>query len=351
MNQNHVYFDKQGNLGRLMNRRDWLLLLLIVAILFFFGWTSQQMAQPYALGEPLAISLDPINLPGYALRTILRLFIALIFSLLFSMIFGTLAAKNRRAEQIIIPAIDILQSVPVLSFLAITVLGFIRLFPGSLLGPECASIFAVFVSQVWNICFSFYQSLKTVPNDLKEMTAVYQLSPWQYFWKLDLPCAMSGLIWNMMISMSASWFFVVLSEAIVVAHQDIRLPGIGSYIAEAIEQHNVNCLLYAILTMLVVIFLYDQILFRPLIAWSERFKISQSASEQEYQSWLIDLLSFRPMMKRFERLVAEFKDRFINGRWTRFMDLKIRTKAEPQVSHYRDRLWSMALGLTILVAG
>ena len=325
MNQNHVYFDKQGNLGRLMNRRDWLLLLLIVAILFFFGWTSQQMAQPYALGEPLAISLDPINLPGYALRTILRLFIALIFSLLFSMIFGTLAAKNRRAEQIIIPAIDILQSVPVLSFLAITVLGFIRLFPGSLLGPECASIFAVFVSQVWNICFSFYQSLKTVPNDLKEMTAVYQLSPWQYFWKLDLPCAMSGLIWNMMISMSASWFFVVLSEAIVVAHQDIRLPGIGSYIAEAIEQHNVNCLLYAILTMLVVIFLYDQILFRPLIAWSERFKISQSASEQEYQSWLIDLLSFSPMMKRFERLVAEFKDRFINGRWTRFMDLKIRT--------------------------
>ena len=260
MNQNRVYFDKLGHVGRLMNRWDWLLLFLVVAILFFLGWTSQQMAKPYAVGEPLFISLAPGNLPGYALRTILRLFVALLLSIVFSLIVGTIAAKNRRAEQIIIPAIDILQSVPVLSFLAITVVGFIRLFPGSLLGPECASIFAVFVSQVWNITFSFYQSLKTVPNDLKEMAAVFQLSSWQYFWKVEVPCAMSGLLWNMMISMSASWFFVVLSEAIVVGHQDIRLPGIGSYIALAIEQHNIQSLIYAIVTMLIVIFLYDQIL-------------------------------------------------------------------------------------------
>ena len=287
MDQNRVYFDKLGYIGRFFNRWDVLLLILVLAVLFFLGWTSEQMGKPYALGEPLPISLAPSNLPGYALRTVLRLFIALLLSIVFSFVVGTLAAKNKRAEQIIIPALDILQSVPVLSFLAITVIGFIRLFPGSLLGPECASIFAIFVSQVWNITFSFYQSLKTVPSDLREVASMFQLSSWQFFWKVEVPCAMSGLLWNMMVSMSASWFFVVLSEAIVVGHQDIRLPGIGSYIALAIEQHSIQALIYVIITMLVVIFLYDQILFRPLIAWSERFKIEQSAKEEDYQSWLV----------------------------------------------------------------
>lgn len=140
------------------------------------------------------ISLDPLNLPGYALRTVLRLFIALLFSVIFSFIVGTIAAKNRHAERIIIPAIDVMQAVPVLSFLAITVIGFIRFFPGSLLGPECASIFAVFVSQVWNITFSFYQSLKTVPSDLREVSSMFQLSAWQFFWKVEVPCSVSSLL-------------------------------------------------------------------------------------------------------------------------------------------------------------
>jgi NitT/TauT family transport system permease protein len=351
MNQNRVYFDKLGHVGRLMNRWDWLLLFLVVAILFFLGWTSQQMARPYAVGEPLFISLAPGNLPGYALRTILRLFVALLLSIVFSLIVGTLAAKNRRAEQIIIPAIDILQSVPVLSFLAITVVGFIRLFPGSLLGPECASIFAVFVSQVWNITFSFYQSLKTVPNDLKEMAAVFQLSPWQYFWKVEVPCAMSGLLWNMMISMSASWFFVVLSEAIVVGHQDIRLPGIGSYIALAIEQHNIQSLIYAIVTMLIVIFLYDQILFRPLIAWSERFKMSQSADEEEYQSWLIDLIRLSPLMTRVEFGIQEVKDKFINGRWLRWNRSPTVVQVKPNKRGDWGILWSIIIFMSLGIGG
>ena len=289
MEHNQIYFANREQTSRFINRWDILLLIIVFSVLFFLSWASQQMATPYSLGDPLPISLNPTSLPFYALRTVLRMFIALALSILFTFVVGALAAKNRRAEQIIIPGIDILQSVPVLSFLAITVAGFIHLFPGSLLGPECASIFVIFTAQVWNMTFSFYQSLKSVPSDLHEVASMFQLSAWQRFWKVEVPCTLPGLLWNMMMSMSASWFFVVVSEAIVVAHQDIRLPGVGSYIALAIEQRDLHALGYAILTMIVVIFLYDQILFRPLIAWSEKFKIEPSGDE-EYQSWLIDLI-------------------------------------------------------------
>ncbi len=312
MQENRFYFTNRDNVSRYFNRRDVLLLALLFGILFALSWAGKQMATPYQLGEPLPISLSPAALPFYALRTVLRMFIALIISLLFTFIFGALAAKNRRAEQVIIPAIDILQSVPVLSFLSITITGFIALFPNSLLGPECASIFVIFTAQVWNITLGFYQSLKTLPHDLIEASAMFQLSSWQRFWKIEVPFSMSGLLWNMMMSMSASWFFVVLSEAISVSHQNIRLPGIGSYIALAIEQSNLHALGYAILTMIIVIFLYDQILFRPLIAWSEKFKMEQSADEEEYESWLIDLMRSSRLMKRFSNVLAVVKDHFIN---------------------------------------
>ncbi len=346
MNQNRVY-DKFGHMSRFFNRWDLLLLLIILAIFFFLGWTSEQMGRPYAIGEPLHVSLDPINLPGYALRTVLRLFIALVFSILFSFIIGTIAAKNRHAERVIIPAIDVMQAVPVLSFSAITVVGFIGFFPGSLLGPECASIFMVFVSQVWNITFSFYQSLKTVPADLREVASMFQLSAWQFFWKVEVPCSVPSLLWNMMVSMSASWFFVVLSEAIVVGHQNIRLPGIGSYIALAIEEHNVRGLIYAIVMMLIVIFLYDQILFRPLITWSERFKMSESPQEEEYQSWLVDIMRISPMMQRADNLLQEIKDQFINVRWFRSRGLGMEKEIHPKKVQRMDGLWTTILCLII----
>lgn len=312
MREHRFYFAYRDGVKRYINRWDLLLLLLVISILFFLGWGSKQMASPYQLGEPLPIYLDPSWLPFYALRTVLRMFIALAISLLFTFIVGTLAAKSRRAEQIIIPGIDILQSVPVLSFLSITITGFIALFPGSLLGPECASIFAIFTAQVWNITLGFYQSLKTLPHDLMEAAAMFQLSPWQRFWKVEVPFSMSSLLWNMMMSMSASWFFVVLSEAIVVSHQSIRLPGVGSYIALAIAESNLAAVGYAILTMVIVIFLYDQILFRPLIAWSEKFKMEQSADEEEYQSWLIDLIRGSRLVKRIGNMFAILKDQFVN---------------------------------------
>src|SRR5690242_3744402 len=238
---------------------------IILGVVFLIAFGASQMTQPYAVGMPLAITLDPWYLPYYLLRTTLRMMSALFFSLLFSFVFAALAARYRLAEKIMVPALDILQSIPVLGFLTITVTGFIALFPGSLLGVECAAIFAIFTSQAWNMTFSLYQSLRTVPVELIEAARMYHLSTWQRFWRLEVPHAMPALAWNMMMSVSGGWFFVVASEAITVSGQTILLPGIGSYIATAIDQRDLGAIGYAVLVMLIVILLYDQLLFRPLL--------------------------------------------------------------------------------------
>ncbi|CAM4414754.1 MAG: hypothetical protein LEGION0403_FIIPPAGN_00964 [Legionella sp.] len=351
MRNSRFYFANPDRVGRFINRWDLLLLILIFAVLFFFGWAGSQMATPYQLGDQIPISLEPENLPFYALRTVIRMFIALFFSIIFTFTVGLLAAKNRRAEQIIIPAIDILQSIPVLSFLSITVTGFIHLFPNSLLGPECASIFAIFCAQVWNMTFGFYQSLKTLPHDLQEVSSMFRLSSWQRFWKLEVPFSMSGLLWNMMISMSASWFFVVLSEAISVAHQNIRLPGMGSYIALAIQQKDLHAVGYAILTMVIVIFLYDQILFRPLIAWSEKFKFEVSPDDAEYQSWLIDWMRGSRLMKQFAEMINVLTDNFVNARWFRISESKEIKEVDLKKQKLLDRFWNITVLVCVISGG
>src|SRR6202030_201890 len=219
-------------------------------------WRGMAMSARYQIGEVLAISLDPGRLPEYALRTVLRMVCALVASLVFSLVYAAVAAKSRQGEKILIPVLDILQSVPILGFLSITVTGFIALFPGRLLGVECAAIFAIFTSQAWNMTFSLYQSLRTVPVELIEAARMYHLSTWQRFWRLEVPHAVPALVWNMMMSVSGGWFFVVASEAITVAGQMILLPGIGSYIATAIDQRNLGAIGYAVMVMLVVILLY-----------------------------------------------------------------------------------------------
>src|SRR6202158_5742033 len=179
------------------------------------------MGVHYHIGDALPISLDPWRLPEYALRTVLRMAAPLVASLVFSLVYAALAAKSRQAEKLLIPTLDVLQSVPILGFLSITVTGFIALFPGSLLGYECAAIFAIFTSQAWNMTFSLYQSFSAVPHDLREAARMYHLSPWQSFWQLEVPFAMPQLTWNMMMSVSGGWFFVVASEALTVGENTV----------------------------------------------------------------------------------------------------------------------------------
>src|SRR5262249_20972793 len=244
----------------------------------------------YHVGEALPISLDPWRLPEYALRTVLRMGCALVASLVFSLAYAALAAKSRQAEKILIPVLDILQSVPILGFLSITVTGFIALFPGRLLGVECAAIFAIFTSQAWNMTFSVYQSLRTVPAELIEAARVYHLSPWKRFWRLEVPHAIPSLVWNMMMSVSGGWFFVVASEAITVAGQTILLPGIGSYIATAINERDLAAIGYAVSVMFIVILLYDQLLFRPMLAWSRKFQAEALTDETNVRPWFLVVL-------------------------------------------------------------
>jgi NitT/TauT family transport system permease protein len=270
------------------NRWDWALLPLVLAVLAALAFGAMQMTRPFTLGQPTPVSLDVAYLPYYLLRTILRMFTALACSLLFSFVFAALAAKYRAAEKVLVPMLDVLQSVPILGFQAIAIAPFIALFPGNMLGVECAAVFAIFTSQAWNMAFSLYQSMRTVPAELSEAARVFRLSGWQRFWRLELPFAMPGLLWNMMMSMSGGWFFLVAAEAISVANQDIKLPGIGAYIAAAIEAEDGRAIACAIGAMLAGILLYDQLFFRPLLAWADKFRFEESQGDSAQRSWLLD---------------------------------------------------------------
>ncbi len=282
----------------LPNRWDIAVFPALFGLIFLIAWGTHQMATPYNLGETIPISLDPGMLPQYAVRTVLRMAAAMVLSLVFTLTFATLAAKNRRAEQLMIPLLDVLQSVPILGFLSITVMGFIHLFPGSQLGPEAAAIFAIFTSQAWNMAFSFYHSLRVIPREQYQVAAVFQLSGWQRFWKLEVPFALPNLLWNAMMSVSGGWFFVVASEAISVAGHNILLPGVGSYIAVAIEQQNLTAIGYAIGTMLLVVLATDQFVFRPLVAWADRFKFEQTSLGDAPRSWVLTLLTRTRLLRR-----------------------------------------------------
>ena len=268
---------------------DLVALILVIGAMVLLVYGGEQTTLPLSALERSPVSLDPRHLPYYALRTTMRMLLAIVCSTVFTFIYSAIAAKSRRAEMVMIPLLDILQSVPILGFLTFTVVFFLNLFPGNVLGAELACVFAIFTSQAWNMTFSMYQSIRNVPKDLEEATRSFHLSGWQRFWRLDVPFAMPGLIWNAMMSMSGGWFFVVAAEAITVGNTIITLPGIGSYVALAIEKRDLAAIGYAILTMLLVIIAYDQLLFRPIVAWADKFRFEQVASSEAPTSWMLDL--------------------------------------------------------------
>jgi len=283
---------------RLPNLLDLVAGACIFGAIAYVALIARGTLAPLSAPEATTVYLDPAYLPGYAVRTTLRMFAALGCSLLFTFTYATWAAKSRRAGLILIPVLDILQSVPILGFLSFTVVFFMSLFPGRVLGAELACIFAVFTGQAWNMAFSLYQALKTVPGDLDEAARSLRLSAWQRFWRLEVPFAMPGLIWNTMMSMSGGWFFVVASEAITVGDTSFKLPGIGSYVALALEERNLAAVGWAILAMLVVILLYDQLLFRPLVAWSSKFRFETTASAEAEDPWMLKLLRRTSVLRR-----------------------------------------------------
>ncbi|WP_374546476.1 ABC transporter permease [Rhodoblastus sp.] len=294
-------------LGRALapNLFDLAALALVVGALVTVVYGVNQTNVPLTVLDATPISLDPSHLPEYALRTVLRMLAAMVASLVFTFVYATLAAKSRRAEMVLVPILDILQSVPILGFLTFTVVFFMNLFPGRVLGAELASVFAIFTSQAWNMAFSMYQSLRSVPKDLDEASQSFHLSWWRRFWRLDVPFAMPGLVWNAMMSMSGGWFFVVASEAITVGDTTVTLPGVGAYVATAIKEQNLPAVGYAVLSMLAVIIMYDQLLFRPIVAWADKFRFEQTASAEAPTSWLLDLFRQTRFLRTFGAAVAD----------------------------------------------
>ena len=298
---------------------------LVLAVVFGLFWSAMHF------GRGMLVAFDPAGVPEldfstsqipyYAGRTLLRMWIAFAFSLFFAISLGYLAAKSRAARSVILPALDVLQSVPVLGFLSATVAGFMALFPGSLLGVECAAIFAIFTGQVWNMAFGFYHSMVTIPTDMQEAASTYGLSRWQRFRTVELPASAHSLIWNSMMSFGGGWFFVAQSEAISVMNKDIKLPGLGSYMAMAIEKGDNHAALLAVIAMLVLILVSDQLVWRPLLAWADKFKMELTESGLSPTSWVYKLLRgtyvftwlalriWQPLTDGLDRALWRFKPR------------------------------------------
>lgn len=343
------------------NRWDLLALPLVVGLLALAAVGGHQMGAPLASLDTPTVSLDPWHLPDYALRSTLRMLAAMAASLLFTFAYATLAAKSRRAGMVLIPVLDVLQSVPVLGYISFTVVFFLSLFPGSVLGAECAAVFAIFTSQAWNMTFSVYQSLRSVPRDLEEAATSFRFSGWQRFWRLEAPFAMPGLVWNMMMSMSGGWFFVVASEAITVGDRTVTLPGIGSYLAEAIARKDLGAVGWAVLAMLAVILLYDQLLFRPLVAWADKFRVEQTGAQEAPGSWVLRLFQrtrfCRALLAPVEALLGRLA-------WLRLSPLsalastlpaaltrRISGPSSPALDRALDRAWYAAVAAAALALG
>ena len=276
------------------NTRFWSDIIVCVGIIALFGVSAfllQRINQPIGpSGIPSTVSTDLINLPYYTLRSVFRMMLALIASLIFTIIYGSLAARSRRLGKVLIPLLDILQSVPILGFLSATVTIWLVIFPGSMMGVEAASIFAIFTSQAWNMTFSFHRSLLSEPKELDEAVRSLQLTHWQRFWVLDMPNAMIPLLWNCMMSVGGGWFFLTASEMISVNNHTYALPGVGSFVAQSAAENKLGNIWWAILSMIVVVLAIDFFLWKPLTAWAERFRITQSASDEERKSAVLTLI-------------------------------------------------------------
>jgi NitT/TauT family transport system permease protein len=325
---------------------DVLAFVLVFALLIYVAGAAHGLAGSLSGLEATPISLAPGALVGYAARTALRMLIAMLASIVFTFTYATLAAKSRRAEVVLVPLLDILQSLPILGF-SITIVFFLSLTPGRVAGAEMACIFLIFTSQAWNMAFSFYHSLRSIPYELDEAARSFRLSPWMRFWRLEVPFAMPPLIWNMMMSMSGGWFFVVAAEAIDLGNTKVTLPGVGSYVALAIEQRNLGAIGWAIAAMFVVILVFDQLLFRPLIASADWFRLEQEAGLTPSNSWALTMMRRSRILGVVSRLFVGFLNLGSKSRKPLVIRPRVGGEREGRLG---DFIWYTAIALIGIVS-
>lgn len=281
--------------------------LLVFSVFLAISWWRHEARMPLATIYNQNIKLDIISLFHYSSRTVIRIFFAIIISFLFALCYAPLAAKSKKMEAILIPLLDVLQSVPILGYISFTVTAFISISPNNLIGIELASIFAIFTSQVWNIIFSLYHSMKSLPEELHEASKILKMTGWQKFWRIELPFSIPNLVLNIVVSISSSWFFIVASEAISVGKVSIMLPGIGSYIFLALQQANINAIYYALIALSFLIILYDRIFLKPLLIWSSKFHYENVSSRKGElpKSFIISLFIQSSLVKLFKKFIID----------------------------------------------
>jgi NitT/TauT family transport system permease protein len=282
-----------------------LFLLVVAGAVGLLLVLSRRMAAPYT--ETVFIDLRFRALPKYTMLSLSRGFAAYMISLVFTLVYGTIAAHNQRAEKLMLPALDVLQAIPVLGFLPTVVLAMVHLFPTRELGLEIACVVMIFTAQAWNMTFSFHGSLRAIPSTLREVAAINRFSDWQIFKSLEVPAAMIGLVWNSMMSMAGGWFFLTVNEAFQLGSHDYRLPGIGSYMNEAITQKDVPAEIAAVIAMVIMIVVVDQVFWRPIVVWAQRFKMDELAQADPPQSWVLNILEKSRIYGRLHRLAQRLR--------------------------------------------
>jgi NitT/TauT family transport system permease protein len=301
--------------------------------------------------EAVAIDLDPWALPGYTLLSLSRGFAAYLLSLVFTLVYGTVAAHSRRAEKVMIPLLDIGQGIPVLGFLPGLVLGMVALFPRTNVGLELACILMIFTGQVWNMVFSFYGSLRSVPADLKEVARIHRFSWWKQFRTVEVSSAAIGLVWNSMMSMAGGWFFLTVNEAFTLGDHDFRLPGVGSYMAVAIEKGDTRAMAWAIVAMALMILAVDQLLWKPLVAWSQRFRLEEIGGAEPPRSWVLDLLRRSWIARRLRQARRDAAEKVASPQASPSLE-PVRAVASPRGGRLlvRALAWVVALAAALAAA-
>ncbi|MEH2161058.1 MAG: ABC transporter permease subunit [Nostoc sp.] len=328
--------------------QDGLLILVILSFIVAIIRTASKFSGTFQ--PELTISTNINALPGYSAQTLIRMGLAYFLSLIFTLLYASTAYRSRMAERILIPMLDILQSIPVLSFLPGVVLALISLFPGQRIGVELAAILLIFTGMTWNMTFSFYQSLQSIPQELLEAARVYRLNPWQRFWTLELPSGVIGLVWNSVMSVAGGWFFLIAIESFTLGNQDFRLPGLGSFLGTAANKGDFKAIFWGLAVLIGIIVVTDFFVWRPLIAWAERFKFEMIETENAPQSWVLDVIRRSPTIhaigdRVFQPLQTVIDDSLIRSFTVR--SVPVNAKGNLNLPSFLN--WVFVSGFTLIV--